>query len=45
MSEAYGTSILLMMASPFVLLGLIGFLVYWSVKRAQRLQEPDPSAQ
>ena len=32
---AYGSSIIVMMATPFALLGLIGISVYVSVKRAQ----------
>ena len=33
---AYGNSIIVMMASPFVLLGVLGFVMYRSVKKAQR---------
>lgn len=33
MAHAYGSSILLMMASPFVLLALLAFLIYRSVRR------------
>ncbi len=35
-SQAYNENIYLMVAAPYVLLGALGFLVYRSVKKAQR---------